>query len=186
MSETRVAGRYAKSLIDLAIEQGKLETVVSNIQSLNTAVQNRDLYLMLKSPIIHADKKQSIMKAIFGNGFDALTMGFINLCINKGRENILADITTEFLEMHKHMQGITTVKITTATPLSMEALEGIKTKLVGSSTTAANVDIETAVNPDLIGGYIVEYGDKLYNASVASKLAELKKQFTGNTYASQM
>jgi F-type H+-transporting ATPase subunit delta len=84
------------------------------------------------------------------------------------------------------MQGITTVKITTATPLSIEALEDIKAKLTGSTTTSTSVDIETAVNPDLIGGYVVEYGDKLYDASVAAKLAELKKQFSGNEYVSQI
>jgi F-type H+-transporting ATPase subunit delta len=186
MSANRVAGRYAKSIIDLAVEQGKLETIVSDMQVLNNAAKNRDLYLMLKSPIINADKKESIMTEIFGKGFDQMTMAFIKICITKGREDILPEIATEFLAEHKRMQGITTVKITTATPLSVEALEEIKAKLTGSATTAKIVDIETAVNPDLIGGYVVEYGDKLYDASVAAKLAELKKQFSGNEYVSQI
>ena len=186
MSANRVAGRYAKSLIDLAVEQGKLATIVGDVQSLSNAVKNRDLYLMLKSPIIHADKKESIMTEIFGKGFDAMTMAFVKICITKGREDILPEIATEFLAEHKRMQGITTVKITTATPLSIEALESIKAKLTASSSTAKSVEIETAVDANLIGGYVVEYGDKLYDASVAAKLTELKKQFTGNVYESQI
>ena len=186
MSANRVAGRYAKSLIDLAVEQGKLATIVGDVQSLSNAVKNRDLYLMLKSPIIHADKKESIMTEIFGKGFDAMTMAFVKICITKGREDILPEIATEFLAEHKRMQGITTVKITTATPLSIEALESIKAKLTASTSTAKSVEIETAVDANLIGGFVVEYGDKLYDASVAAKLTELKKQFTGNVYESQI
>ena len=183
---SRVAGRYAKSLIDLAIEQGKLQTVVGDVEQLAAAVKNRDLYLLLQSPIIGSDKKVSIMKAIFGNSFDATTMGFVNLCITKGREGLLPDIATELLAEYKKMQGITTVKVTTATPLSTEALEAIREKLLGSSDTAKNVEIETLVNPELIGGYVVEFGDKLYDASVSSKLAALKKEFKGNLYESKI
>jgi F-type H+-transporting ATPase subunit delta len=185
-ASTRVAGRYAKSLIDLAIERGNLQSVVGDIESLNQAMKNRDLYLMLKSPIINSDKKASIMKAIFGSGFDATTMAFINICITKSREDILPEIATDFLAEYKKMQGITTIKVTTAAPLSTEALEALRLKLMDSTTTAKNVEIETAINPDLIGGYVVEFGDKLYDASVAHKLETLGKEFKGNTYESQI
>ncbi len=185
-ASTRVAGRYAKSLIDLAVERGNLQSVVGDIEQLSQAVKNRDLYLMLKSPIINADKKESIMKILFGNTFDATTMAFINICITKGREDILPEIAADFLAEYKKMQGITTVKVTTATPLSISAMDALRQKLVSSSITAKNVEIETAVNPDLIGGYVVEFGDKLYDASVANKLAALKKEFSGNLYESKI
>jgi F-type H+-transporting ATPase subunit delta len=183
---SRVAGRYAKSLIDLAIEQGKLQSVIGDIEQLATAVKNRDLQLMLKSPIINTDKKENVMKVLFGNGFDATTMAFINICITKGREGLLPDIAAEVLAEYKKMQSITSVKLTTATALSADALDAIREKLLGSTATAKNVDIETTVNPALIGGYIVEFGDRLYDASVASKLANMKKEFSGNLYESQI
>jgi F-type H+-transporting ATPase subunit delta len=183
---SRVAGRYAKSLMDLASEQGKLQTVVGDIEQLAKAVKNRDLALMLKSPIIHADKKESIMAALFGDGFDEITMSFINICINKNREGLLPEIASEFLAEYKKMKGITEVKLTTATPLSQSAVEAIREKLLASDATAKDVEIETAVDPKLIGGYVVEFGDKLYDASVASKLAALKKEFTGNLYESKI
>jgi F-type H+-transporting ATPase subunit delta len=183
---SKVAGRYAKSLIDLASEQGNLPAVVANIESLNKAVQNRDLYLMLKSPIVSGEKKVSVMKALFGERFEAVTLGFINLCITKGRESILPEISSELLAEYKKMQGITSVKITTAVALSPEALAAIKDKLTASTSTAKSVEVEVAVNPELIGGYLIEYGDRLYDASVAAKLAALKKEFSGNLYESKI
>ena len=98
MSVTRVAGRYAKSLMDLAIEQGKLTTIVKDMESLREAVKNRDLYLMLQSPIINADKKQSIMELLFGSRYDVMTMGFIRICVAKSREGLLPDIASNCRE----------------------------------------------------------------------------------------
>ena len=183
---SRVAGRYAKSLIDLAIERGNLQSVMGDVEQLATAVKNRDLLLMLKSPIINPDKKKQVMNVLFGESFDDTTMAFVNICITKGRESLLPEIANEVLEEYKKMQSITTVKVTTATPLSTEGLEAIRGKLLSSTATAKNVVIETAINPDLIGGYVVEFGDRLYDASVASKLAALKKEFTGNLYESKI
>ena len=183
---SRVAGRYAKSLMDLSKEMGKLDAVVEDVKSLAAAVKNRDLYLLLQSPIINADKKNAIMTAIFGGKLSDLTMSFIKICVDKGREGLLPDISTEFLAAHKRMQGITTVKVTAATPLSTEAVEAIRKQLVASSDTLAKVEIEVKVDPELIGGYVVEFGDKLYDASIAHKLDVLKKDFVGNIYESQI
>ena len=183
---SRVAGRYAKSLMDLAKDMGKLDVVVEDIKSIAAAVKNRDLYLLLQSPIITADKKNSIMTAIFGGKLSDLTMSFIKICIDKGREGLLPDIAVELLAEHKKMQGITTVKVKTATPLSTEAIEAIRKKLVASSDTLANVEVEVSVDPSLIGGYVVEFGDKLYDSSVAHKLEVLKKDFASNLYESKI
>ncbi len=70
MSVTRIATRYAKSLMELAMEQGKLTQVSADIISLNEASRNRDLYLMLKSPIINGDKKIAVLEAIFKGKLD--------------------------------------------------------------------------------------------------------------------
>ncbi|MBL7817543.1 MAG: ATP synthase F1 subunit delta [Saprospiraceae bacterium] len=183
---SRVAGRYAKSLMDLAKEMGKLNDVVEDIKSIAAAVKNRDLYLLLQSPIITADKKNTIMNAIFGGKLSDLTMSFIKICIDKGREGLLPDISTEFLAEHKKMQGITTVKVTTATPLSTESIEAIRKQLISSSDTLTQVEIDVKIDPSLIGGYVVEFGDKLYDASVAHKLDVLKKGFASNLYESQI
>lgn len=180
MSVTRIASRYAKSLMDLALEQGTLDRILTDVNSLQASMSNRELFLMLKSPIINAGKKKDILKAIFGSSFDKVTMTFMDIVVGKGRESILPEIADEFMELYRQHKKITTAKVTSAQPLSDNALAKIKAKLSASSLTSSEVAIETAVDPSLIGGFVIEIGDKLYDSSIAHKLNLARKEFTNN------
>ena len=72
MSVQKIAGRYAKSLIDLAIEQNKMDKIKEDVATFKSATENRDFYLLMKSPIVNAAKKQSIIKALFEDKIDEL------------------------------------------------------------------------------------------------------------------
>ncbi|MEO6038900.1 MAG: ATP synthase F1 subunit delta [Saprospiraceae bacterium] len=182
MSVTRIATRYAKSLMDLAVEQGKLEQVQADMKSLHTAAQNRDLHLMLKSPIIHADKKIAVLDALFKGKLDNLTMLYLQLLVNKSREGYLPEITAEFATQYKTLKKITSVTVTSAVALSEAVLADLRKKLLASGVTSENLDITTQVDPELIGGFVLEFDNKRYDASVAHKLEELKSEFTQNLY----
>lgn len=186
MSVTRIASRYAKSLIDLSQEQNKLERVMGDLQAFQQATEQRDFYLLLKSPIVNPDKKGTILKEIFGGKFDELSMAFIDIILRKGRESYLPEIVAEFMNQYKALKHITTVKLTTATALSDESLNAIKAQLKGSSQTDTNIEIETAIDPDIIGGFVIEFDDKLYDASVAHRLNNLRKEFSGNEYVNKI
>lgn len=182
MSVSRIASRYAKSLLDLSIEQGSLDTVLANVEHFQASLKNRDLFLLVKSPIVNTDKKADIFKALFGDKYDKLTSSFLNIILKKGREAYLPDIANSFVDQYRAHKGITTVKITTASPLSDAKLEEIKAKLLASDITDKEINLETAVDPELIGGFVLNIGDKLYNASVAHKLDSLRKTFKDNSY----
>ena len=180
MSVTRIASRYAKSLLDLAQEQNKLERVLEDVQAFQKATEQREFFLLLKSPIVNPEKKGTILTEIFSGKLDELSMAFFNIVLRKGREGYLPDIAKEFLAQYKTLKQISTVKLTTATPVSVDSLEAIKRQLQGSSKTDNNIELETSVNPDIIGGFVIEFNDKLYDASVAHKLGQLKKEFSDN------
>ena len=182
MSVLRIATRYAKSLIELAVDQAKLEQVYSDITLLKASTANRDLYMFLKSPIVHADKKNAVLDALFKDKVDTLTLAYLHLLVNKGREMYLPEIATEFVHQYKILKHITTVEVTSATPLSDGVLDNLRKKLLASGATAENLDIETKVNPKLVGGFILQFDNKRYDASVANKLAELKSEFMKNQY----
>ena len=186
MSVTRIASRYAKSLLDLAQEQNKLDRVLGDVEAFKKATEQRDFFLLLKSPIVNPDKKATILKEIFSGKFDELTMAFINIVLRKGREGYLPDIVEEFLSQYRALKNISTVKLTTAKEISEASLNAIRQQLKSSSATEANIEIETAVDPSLIGGFVIEFDDKLYDASVAHKLGQLKKQFSGNQYVNNL
>lgn len=177
MSATRIASRYAKSLIELAQEKNALEAVYADMDAFGNLIKERDLFLFLKSPIIPVGKKAQIFKAMFDGKVNEITGAFFNIVVRKGRESYLPEITNEFLAQYKKLKGISSVKLTTASPLSAKALEDIKSKLLASAATASEVEIETAVDEDLIGGFIIKIGDKQIDTSVASKLKELSKTF---------
>ncbi len=186
MSVTRIASRYAKSLLDLAQEQDKVDKILEEVKAFKKAAEQRDFQLLLKSPIVKSDKKQAIIKAIFGGKFDELTMTFLDVVTRKGREQYLPAIADQYIAQYKTLNNITTVKVTTAEPLEATSLSIIKAQLMGSDSTNDNIEIETAVNPDLIGGFVIEFDDKLYDASVAHKLDLLRKEFSGSDYDKKM
>lgn len=182
MSITRISSRYAKSLLDLAVERNELETVFQDMVLFQKMVSNRDLYLLLKSPIINATKKHSIFKALFEGKISNTTRSFFDIIVSKGREMYLPEITAEFISQYKHLKKISTVYLTTASEMSDSQLDEVKKKLLSASVTEDSIEFVTKVDPSLIGGFIAQIGDNLYDASVKHKLAQLKKEFLENDY----
>lgn len=182
MSVSRIATRYAKPLLDLALENNKLDIVVSDIETFQKALKNRDLYLLMKSPIIKFDKKLDIVSAIFKGKVDDLTFSFVELMINKGRENVFPEIVDAFIAQYKVYKKITSVTLITAKPLLKSELDSIKSKLINSDITDESIEVTEKVDPSIIGGFVIKIGDKLYDASVIHKLDQLKKKLSSNDY----
>lgn len=177
MSVSRIATRYAKSLVDLAKEQNKLDRIKTDMDGFLKATENRDFEVMIKSPIIPPNKKQQVFNALFKDNFDEMTMAFLDIVVRKNRAEHLEGIAQAFVKQYQQMNKVSTVTLTTATALTEEAITKIEQKFLESSDTSEKIDIISKVNPDLIGGFVVEFDDKLYDASVAHKLEKLKKEF---------
>ena len=102
MAGERVAVRYAKSLINLGQEQGVLDVIYDDMTNLQEALTNRDLKLLVKSPIIKSDKKISVFRKLFGDSYNKITMAFFEILTKKSRENILPEITKAFISQYKN------------------------------------------------------------------------------------
>ena len=119
MPNPRLATRYAKSLIDLAIEKDQLENVFADMQWLQAVCKsNRDFVNLMCSPIIKADTKKKIVEAITKGNIGEMTAGFMRLLITKGRESNLPEIVNAFISAYKHHKNIQVIKLTSASPLS--------------------------------------------------------------------
>ena len=186
MQNPRLAARYAKSLLDLAVEQNQLETTLADMQLLeNICRQSREFTVMLRSPVIQADKKHAIINAVLQGKLAKLTQAFINLLVNKGRESNLPEIAEAFMEQYRVMKNIRTVKLTTAVPVSDAVRDSIKAK-VARSINNDKIEMKTAVNPDLIGGFVLEMEDKMFDASIRRDLNDIRSQFLDNIYVSKI
>ena len=178
---TRIATPYAKSLLDLARDREAIDAVMADIEHFRTSARNEDLRNLLASPVISADKKLNVFNALFG-GYHPITKGFIDIVTSKGREAALVEIGDEFMRIYRQERNITVVKLTSAAPLETVQVERIKSKLVADGLSTNNIELEQRVDASLIGGFVVEVGDRLYDASAKAKLNTLRKEFTGNPY----
>jgi F-type H+-transporting ATPase subunit delta len=181
MSAYRIADRYAKSLLGLAKEQNKVEEVHNDVLYFNEVCDVRDFEMMLKSPIIHGDKKEDIIQTIIGSKVNDLTMAFIKLLINKGREGYLPEIGKAFVRHYNKLKNITPVTIKTAVPITEDTLNAIRAK-VKDEENLEQIELSSAVDERLIGGFTLQFNDLMYDASVARKLKEISKQVLDSSY----
>ncbi len=182
MVNTRLASRYAKSLLDLSIERNELEQVFASMQWLQAVCKsNRDFATLLRSPVVNADAKQKIITAVFQNNVGQLTASFCALLIQKGREGVLPEIANAFIQQYKELKEINTIKLTTATAIS-EELKNAIVKHITTTTEMKNIELETIVKEDIIGGFVLQTGDKLVDASIAYDLKAIAKQFENNDF----
>lgn len=182
MPNPRLATRYAKALIDLAIEKGQLEEVYADMQWLHKVCKsNRDFVNVLRSPIIKADVKKKIVEAVTTGRISEVTAAFNRLIITKGRESNLPEISHAFLEAYKGKKNIHTIQLTTATPVSDATKKAIVSQ-IKKSAGFENIELEEKVDADVIGGFVLQIGDKLVDASIAYDLKAIAKQFENNDF----
>ena len=181
MIETKVAKRYAKSLIDLSSETGVLDTIANDMKLLASVCdQNRDLAALLASPIINGDKKLSILKKVFADKMNKLSLAFFDIITKKGREAYLEAIAKEFTCQYKEMKGIQTAVITSAVGLDDKLREEVYSIIRKSAQS--EIELVEKVDKNLIGGFVLRMGDKQYDASIASDLKKLTREFSSNPY----
>lgn len=181
MLVTRLARRYAKSLLELATETGKTEVVKKDMAFLAEAYkESREMRVFLKSPVIEGSKKVAILKEIFGGQLDDLTERFIKLMAKGGREGQLAVIAQAYLDLYQKQNGIEQAVVTTAAPLTAAQRSELMIKL--AATLGKEIVLEEKINPELIGGMVLRVDNKEYNGSIATKLNLLRKEFANNPY----
>lgn len=177
MSIFTVASRYAKSLIDLSKEQGKLDVVKDDMeQFIGVLKQNPELLAVLRNPIMKIGKKKSILKALFEGKIDPMILSFFYILISKGRGGILYDIALEFIREYNEVRGIVHATVISASSLSAEHLQQLQQQ-IAEQIGAEKVILHNTIDPSLIGGFVIKVGDKQIDASIAGKLNKLEKHF---------
>ena len=176
MKGTKAAGRYAQALLEIALEQNKVEQVLGDMKYLlEVNNQSTDFQLLLKSPIVKSDKKIAIFKELFGK-FEALSTSFVNMILEKGREKDLSSIALAYDDLVKSNKGIVAVTLTTAVPVDEATKKSILDKV--RKGVEGTLEVTEKIDKSLIGGFVVRMGDKQFDASVANQFSELKQRLT--------
>ncbi len=182
MAESRVASRYVKSLLGLAVEQGVVDEVHKDMQLFDKVCrENRNFVNLLRSPIIRHENKAAVLKKLFTGKVNKLSMGIITIVTHKNREPILPAIAAEFHNAYNEYKGIGKAYLTTTIPADKELL-GIMEELSKKLSNKKTVELQTAVDANLIGGFILNVGDRQIDASVRGKLKTLSLKFEENYF----
>jgi F-type H+-transporting ATPase subunit delta len=178
MSEFKVASRYAKSLIDLAREQNALEAIHTDMQQVIAVLKgNPMLQAVLKNPIIKLDKKEGVLRGLFGKTGHPALVEFFSLLVRKGRAGILFATAEEFIREYNVENGIIEASVVSAAPLSDEQRRQMM-DVVQKSRGGNRVILTNKVDPELIGGFVLTVGDRQIDASIAGKLNKLEQHFS--------
>lgn len=178
MRHTKVASRYAKSLLGFAAEKGELDQVYADMELVAaTCDQCRDFELLLNSPIVKTDKKEAIITEVFKGKLTKMSAAFMDIITRKRREYLLFDIATEFVRQYKAAKNIVIAEVSTAVGLDEKLRKKVFALVEGD-----NVEIIENVDEELIGGVIVRVGDKQVDASILRQINELRKDFAKNPY----
>ena len=176
---SHIAIPYSKALFDFSIENKVLEETFKEIELVDSICKsNQDFRMMLKSPIIHTSKKIKILQSIFGKNVTKLTLTFLSIIARKKRESFIPDICLAFIELYKDHKGILPTCVKTAGPMSdlirKQVIEVMK------NFTGKEIELMGVVKEELIGGFILQWNDKQYDASILKQIKEMKKNVAGS------
>lgn len=176
--------RYAQALFDLAVEQNILEKVNADLDLIGKVfAESRELRVIIANPVIDAYKKTNILDKLFKNDVQVLTIKFLQLITKKGRERYIQHICGAFDEIFKEYKNILSVDLTTAITADKKVVVDIVEKL--NKVTKMNIEINEKVDEEIIGGFVVNFQDYQYDASIINQLNKLKKSFSENLFETQ-
>lgn len=179
MGSTRAAIRYAKAILDLSKDNGTVSVVLDDMKNVvSTLEANKELRQALQSPVIKGEDKRDVLHQIF-DGSSKETSGLINILLDNKRPNLLGHVAASFISLYNESQGIEAATVTTAVALTPELEAKVLAKVKGL-TGSTDVKLESIIDESILGGFILRVGDKQYNASIASQLGKLKREFSNS------
>jgi len=185
MKQSRLANRYAKALFELSLEQKKLDQVAKDMLLISQTIEeNKELSLLLKSPVIKLDKKEKILNTLFLKSTDPISLRFMMLVAKKSREEYLAYFAEEFTNIYNDYQGLVDAWVTSAKDIEAEVKAHLLNLL--KKFTGKTIILHESINTDLLGGFIVKVGDYQYDASTKTLVRKLKDDFASNLFVSQI
>ncbi len=176
MLVSKAARRYAAALLQNAKEQNSVQKTLDDITGIKSTIENsKELQLFLKSPVIKPSEKQKALTAIFDENVSDNISKFLVTVSQKGREDLLLEITHAFIEAYKEDEGIISVEVKSAKPLDDSQQKELKDML--EKSTSKKVELTLSEQADLKGGLAVKINDTVIDGTIKHKLEQLENKF---------
>ncbi len=175
MKDLTVARRYAVAVFQLAEERNQVERVQADLaQVIQTIAASADLRKLVADQRVPAHGKKEVFRQVFAGAVSVITMNFLLLVLDKGREAHLEAIYQQYTARVRHRQNIQEAEVRTAMPLGADTLSALADRL--GQSTGGQVVLTTKVDPSLLGGMVLKIGDRVYDGSVATRLKTLQNR----------
>jgi F-type H+-transporting ATPase subunit delta len=167
-----IADRYAEAIFSVAQQSNVVEQVDTDLQGVvETLKANQELDLLWKHPVVSAEDKKQIVRDLFAGKIHPVTLNLLQLLFDKKRGVLVEQVQSACHDRYTALRRRATVKVTSALPLEAGQADALRAQL--ADKLAKDVHMETAVDPDLIGGLILQIEDQVIDNSLRGRLKAL-------------
>ena len=170
------ARRYAEAAFEIGRSDRTLDAWERDLAQLGELLANDELRRLLEHPAIPFARKEKVMTLLAGDGVSREALALVLLMVRRGRLGAVSRMIEHFGELLRRERGITLAEVRTALPLDDEQRRAVAERL--AELTGEQVEMNETVDESLIGGIAVRIGDRLYDASVRSRLERLRARLT--------
>lgn len=180
MNDGLIPQRYAKALYKLALEKGNAEAVYQEMRQVAESFRaNPDLNRVLANPFVSREDKEQLLLAAAGKDVEADYRAFVKLILQQDREEFAQQMALAYRDIYRKENRISQVTITTASEIDPAQLEKIK-KLVQDAYKDHSLEWNFRVDPELIGGFVVDVDSSRLDASLSNELEQLRTNLLSN------
>lgn len=176
MNDSLIPQRYAKALYKLALEKGKTSQVYEEMKLLSDSfVKNPELQKVLANPFVSRQDKENLLLSAVGNAEDADYRAFVKLVLDHHRDDYVYLMALAFQKIYREANKISTVEIITASAITSEQLDKI-TSMVKRAFPDRTFEFKQSVDPDIIGGFVIDVDSVRMDASVSNEIEQLRQK----------
>lgn len=178
MSKVVFARRYAEAVFEIAHQNNELDRWLTDLGKIAQLTRDTEMLSWLENPKVPFTQKSGILKKNLGPEVSPLALNLVYIMITKNIIRYAGAIAREYRALVDENRGIATAGVTTAAPLGETEKADLIARL--SSVTGKKIELETRIDPAIIGGFVARVGDKLLDGSTKSKLTALKQKMAGS------
>jgi F-type H+-transporting ATPase subunit delta len=170
-----IARRYAKALLLIGKEDGNTETYRDELSGVNELIENeKTLQQAINNPLYNAEGRKKVLESVIEKiGLSAVMKSFLILLFEKGRFTYLSSINDFYQKLADELKGISRASLVSATDLSSETVEKIRSTL--SEKTGKDIILDVEKDPGLIGGIVTRIGDLVLDGSIKTQLLNMRE-----------
>lgn len=173
-----VAQPYAQALLSVAQSNNLTEEFGADARTLISLISGSgELQNFLDNPFVQPENKKNLLKQLLGEGVNPYLRNFILLLVDRRRISFLEPILKQYVNLLRELNQTVLAEVTSAVPLTEAQLQAVKEKVL-SITKAREVEIETKIDTDLIGGVVIKVGSQVIDASLRGQLRRLSLRLT--------